>query len=171
MRGKGGNWNTLNKETRITPAYAGKSYTEFRFLHAKWDHPRVCGEKTLLHELKQGKRGSPPRMRGKAAGGVTAVTESRITPAYAGKSREHFKKPVYIKDHPRVCGEKRLKPGCRPRCRGSPPRMRGKGIDGSSHRRCAGITPAYAGKSWMYRYHKGPKWDHPRVCGEKGSSH
>ena len=33
----------------------------------------------------------------------------------------------------------------------------------------SGITPAYAGKSRGIDAHKRPDWDHPRVCGEKGS--
>ena len=30
----------------ITPAYAGKSYTDQCPYTYYWDHPRVCGEKT-----------------------------------------------------------------------------------------------------------------------------
>ena len=30
-----------------------------------------------------------------------------------------------------------------------------------------GITPAYAGKSWLFAISAGLFWDHPRVCGEK----
>ena len=32
--------------SRITPAYAGKSYTVLRLLGWLRDHPRVCGEET-----------------------------------------------------------------------------------------------------------------------------
>ncbi len=31
---------------RITPAYAGKSFSAWDFSHCIRDHPRVCGEKT-----------------------------------------------------------------------------------------------------------------------------
>ena len=77
--------------------------------------------------------------------------------------------PAFLRDHPRVCGEK-YAPACGCiRQRGSPPRMRGK-ADGYSGLFCiTRITPAYAGKS--------PGWgsgiycdrDHPRVCGEKSN--
>ena len=45
--------------------------------------------------------------------------------------------------------------------------MRGKVLPVG--RRCAGlrITPAYAGKRWMWWRTTAPPLDHPRVCGEK----
>ena len=33
---------------RITPAYAGKSYLNRHFPKFKQDHPRLCGEKSIL---------------------------------------------------------------------------------------------------------------------------
>ena len=47
---------------RITPAYAGKRRAAVCRGGERWDHPRVCGEKTHTHTHT----GSPPRMRGKA---------------------------------------------------------------------------------------------------------
>ena len=49
----------------------------------------------------------------------------------------------------------------------SPPRMRGKGrfLPGDALR--VGITPAYAGKSWLPSRGLLADQDHPRVCGEK----
>ena len=48
MRGKGFGFVCRHCEIRITPAYAGKSF--FRALESQrsWDHPRVCGEKSVL---------------------------------------------------------------------------------------------------------------------------
>ena len=53
------------------------------------DHPRVCGEKfgTIISDK----------------------TVQRITPAYAGKSREINQQEEIDRDHPRVCGEKTKK--------------------------------------------------------------
>ena len=47
--------------------------------------------------------------------------------------------------------------------------MRGKAIDTTPFTAISGITPAYAGKS-LPRFHR-PQWiwDHPRLCGEKGT--
>ena len=71
---------------RITPAYAGKSDPEKQPGAARWDHPRVCGEKKIMACYKPLIRGSPPHVRGKAVDG-------------AGQSEGG-------EDHPRVCGEK-----------------------------------------------------------------
>ena len=45
-RGKGGSFCTINVLSRITPAWAGKSYKYLVGLLPTWDHPRVGGEKT-----------------------------------------------------------------------------------------------------------------------------
>ena len=45
-------------------------------------------------------------MRGKDLGGSNFTSISRITPAYAGKSRHALGIPESIWDHPRLCGEK-----------------------------------------------------------------
>ena len=45
--------------------------------------------------------------------------------------------------------------------------MRGKGCSNVSAAACAGITPAYAGKSSCLLRLSDRLWDHPRVCGEK----
>ena len=53
MRGKGD--VTISDKTvqRITPAYAGKSYTAALALAVSWDHPRVCGEKGRTYRWKR----------------------------------------------------------------------------------------------------------------------
>ena len=69
-----------------------------------------------------------------------------ITPAYAGKSFPQNRINVFVKDHPRLCGEKPNVEAITLVFRGSPPPMRGKAclpLDRVSYR---GITPAYAGK-------------------------
>ena len=90
------------------------------------DHPRVCGEKRTISVLHPARRGSPPRMRGKDTVDRHAVVYSRITPAYAGKSKTDRSRNRLDQDHPRVCGEKGCDPGSRSADMGSPPRMRGK---------------------------------------------
>ena len=65
MRGKGGNNLGARLYRRITPAYAGKRPLKSRPPAARWDHPRVCGEKLCLNVI-------PNSIKG-------------ITPAYAGK--------------------------------------------------------------------------------------
>ena len=49
----------------ITPAYAGKSMCHSFLTAGHWDHPRVCGEKSMSAVQTLDRMGSPPRMRGK----------------------------------------------------------------------------------------------------------
>ena len=91
--------------------------------------------------------GSPPRMRGKAAGSSGDYST-------AG-------------DHPRVCGEKIWLSSVCVHASGSPPRMRGKVPGLLLQHLTHGITPAYAGKSKLFIVHGQQLRDHPRVCGEK----
>ena len=70
-------------------------------------------------------------------------------------------------DHPRVCGEKPNRLVWEHWKQGSPPRMRGKGVDLAQRVNPHGITPAYAGKRGRWGCQSPQSWDHPRVCGEK----
>ena len=45
VRGKGKYKDRLQHKVGITPACAGKRFPEFVGSAARWDHPRVCGEK------------------------------------------------------------------------------------------------------------------------------
>ena len=132
---------------RITPAYAGKRSCARCGILIFRDHPRLCGEKIVLHWEKSITIGSPPPMRGKARKFHFTTSSSGITPAYAGKSfKETLAKSVF-RDHPRLCGEKRCF-GRQWRLRvGSPPPMRGKAWIVRKNSDSARITPAYAGKS------------------------
>ena len=89
MRGKGMQTALEKWQTRITPAYAGKSFS-------------CC-----FHHVKQA--GSPPPMRGKVSRRSASSFSLRITPAYAGKSPVHQAHCKQGQDHPRLCGEKKLK--------------------------------------------------------------
>ena len=66
-----------------------------------------------------------------------------------------------------MCGEKPLGHRCQCVLLGSPPRMRGKGIAIFRQLHHGRITPAYAGKSRLWRRPGTRCRDHPRVCGEK----
>ena len=187
MRGKGSINYPEGTARRITPAYAGKRLTvEIRLTRHK-DHPRVCGEKYPGSTDPKDRWGSPPRMRGKVSDFTYRTFATRITPAYAGKSRPDFPDLRPAWDHPRICGEKSNSVICvlpfwdHPRIcgeklnhdrvpgvgKGSPPRMRGKVKGIKLFLRCAGITPAYAGKRLSHPVRVGMSRDHPRVCGEK----
>ena len=111
--------------------------------------------------------GSPPRMRGKEFVNHNRSRQSGITPAYAGKSLACRSFLISHRDHPRVCGEKKLCCSVLTSIIGSPPRMRGKESSTLMKNMEMRITPAYAGKSLPWSSSAKGSGDHPRVCGEK----
>ena len=127
----------------------------------------MCGEKALSTFSSRKNSGSPPRMRGKGCYMQELSGETGITPAYAGKRQRRATACTWLRDHPRVCGEKDAICKSCPARQGSPSRMRGKAGWPLCGLPCIGITPAYAGKSQPWRSYSQRRWDHPRVCGEK----
>ena len=106
VRGKGGRGAGIRTGAGITPACAGKRSNSAAMRSRSEDHPRVCGEKNPMQMIAQFRQGSPPRVRGKAAGWRQLHTGQRITPACAGKSVSYRSYQTSRQDHPRVCGEK-----------------------------------------------------------------
>ena len=147
MRGKEASRKLRGTLKGITPAYAGKRAKRGRLAAGRWDHPRVCGEKALIHGITFPSLGSPPRMRGKAHALKKRPLPVGITPAYAGKSSFLSGCTRMPRDHPRVCGEKLASGFLLRPVLGSPPRMRGKADSVAGVGLETGITPAYAGKS------------------------
>ena len=67
VRGKVRRRIALYPQKGITPACAGKS-SNFKVFSLFWgDHPRVCGEKLKITRSRNPRKGSPPRVRGKAS--------------------------------------------------------------------------------------------------------
>ena len=66
MRGKARKLTRSGNIGGITPAYAGKSSKGHSINLNIGDHPRLCGEKGLVHWKFGLVVGSPPPMRGKA---------------------------------------------------------------------------------------------------------
>ena len=106
-------------------------------------------------------------MRGKVQTCSIKGIYSGITPAYAGKSRSCRSCYCFVKDHPRLCGEKSADLQWKMALVGSPPPMRGKARCTKYPLRTARITPAYAGKSGDTEERYFAIGDHPRLCGEK----
>ena len=117
--------------------------------------------------MKSWKLGSPPRRRGKDKAEHLVQDHIGITPAQAGKRCYLCASTKSSWDHPRVGGEKaKITPRLK-RCRGSPPRGRGKVVRPDVVAKAAGITPAWAGKSRSGVTMDLISRDHPRVGGEK----
>ena len=110
---------------------------------------------------------SIPAGRGKVLSALRVGQHGRITPAWAGKSKGGSAPFTPGLDHPRVGGEKTAARHLLDFARGSPPRGRGKAIEGVALSAAHGITPAWAGKSLSRPPAGGLGWDHPRVGGEK----
>ena len=130
----------------ITPAYAGKSLFCTCIQMCSEDHPRLCGEKSMVEAILCFLSGSPPPMRGKDQPAPRQPCLFRITPAYAGKSLTGTVWTRPPRDHPRLCGEKIMLARSYFFILGSPPPMRGKAVQLDFARPLKGITPAYAGK-------------------------
>ena len=171
MRGKAAALDHAGVDTGITPAYAGKSGHFVAVRHSSWDHPRLCGEKMISCGGRMLIMGSPPPMRGKVNIRPDTPIQIRITPAYAGKSISSLCSYAFHKDHPRLCGEKKLDRVKHCGTMGSPPPMRGKVNIRPDTPIQIRITPAYAGKREAPTEAEDVCGDHPRLCGEKRLRH
>ena len=89
-----------------------------------------------------------------------------ITPAHAGKRHTLVPCWVVLRDHPRTCGEKRVRCIVRRPSAGSPPHMRGKEMFVKGKWKPNRITPAHAGKSASHGCGSRGWRDHPRTWGK-----
>ncbi len=169
------------------PAGAGSSRTPRARSAGAWDHPRGCGEQSMVSRRTFTRRGPSPRVRG--AGGVVAPPGDRsgTIPAGAGSRAPSAVSCACSWDHPRGCGEQasgeqptRGDAGPSPRVRGAGRASRGAACGcgtipagaGSSAPLCQldleeGTIPAGAGSRRCGSVRPGPGRDHPRGCGEQ----
>lgn len=127
----------------------------------------MCGEKSSTTKPASSRKGSPPRMRGKAQIRLLSIWQRGITPAYAGKRKTAWKGE----------GKKRITPACAGKSQihltelqhhhGSPPHVRGKVELVGCVKLCLGITPACAGKSAAYASSTAASQDHPACAGKR----
>ena len=90
------------------------------------DHPRRCGENISSFLLSIRKKGSPPQVRGKLYRCLLFYRIPWITPAGAGKTLKRIRPLIFIRDHPRRCGENCCSAKLLYTFQGSPPQVRGK---------------------------------------------
>ena len=151
------------------PRMRGKSAHVPAAFRRSRDHPRVCGEKQTVSTTSPAALGSPPHVRGKVVISRYLRLLSRITPACAGKRGTRRQSVQGAKDHPRMCGEKKLTFDAGQLIPGSPPHVRGKVCLVLAQSFELGITPACAGKRQPDRRRPRVHQDHPRMCGEKAA--
>ena len=106
----------------------------------------MCGEKSMAAPSSGPSTGSPPHVRGKDGSEVVLDQRIGITPACAGKSYLPDSPECQIRDHPRMCGEKKIWSLVILEPVGSPPHVRGKATGVAMTFPRARITPACAGK-------------------------
>ena len=136
---------------RIIPAYAGNTGFHEHVIGIKRDHPRVCGEHSVIRCSLTSDPGSSPRMRGTLIVVIPPDEGAGIIPAYAGNPGRPPVRCPSTEDHPRVCGEhlNQLAPAVNKA--GSSPRMRGTLSLVLAHLPLGGIIPAYAGNTRFCR--------------------
>ena len=158
----------MQTSSRITPAYAGNTLTDYAILDVLWDHPRLRGEYNFFQLWRLSSGGSPPPTRGihqifltvRTVAGITpayagnthiykrAFFSIRITPAYAGNTGAMTGGGALIGDHPRLRGEYNSAPWKTPVDGGSPPPTRGILREITKSTKDTRITPAYAGNTY-----------------------
>ena len=131
----------------IIPADAGSTLYKTYSLSRPEDHPRGCGEHDLRSRRDRHRQGSSPRMRGALLSVITMPDEIGIIPADAGSTRLLAISQQLDRDHPRGCGEHKVKPPDGSIRGGSSPRMRGARPCLVKSYKVAGIIPADAGST------------------------
>ena len=147
MRGTAPSTRKSMYAVRITPAHAGNRSRSRRALAYQGDHPRTCGEQSLIYCPMVLLIGSPPHMRGTAVPADPVLVHHGITPAHAGNRSALKTHGHKWRDHPRTCGEQPLKCVSHFLPMGSPPHMRGTAESVHEELHIRGITPAHAGNS------------------------
>ena len=126
VRGKLHHSQSPNGLLGITPAGAGKTSTFCGISSITEDHPRRCGENSVLEHESITVRGSPPQVRGKLEIYPYRNKGCWITPAGAGKTYCELYNFQHSQDHPRRCGENQAISLRIIDSKGSPPQVRGK---------------------------------------------
>ena len=146
-RGKRPSLSSRPRARRLIPAWAGKTTRTKRRARPRRAHPRVGGENSVWKMAATALTGSSPRGRGKRGGDGGECRDSRLIPAWAGKTVASSVVTICAAAHPRVGGENcprtsrgRTRRGSSPRGRGKPGRLRPRGDPGR-------LIPAWAGKT------------------------
>ena len=129
-------------------------------------HPHVCGENRENKFTQRQTVGTPPRVWGKL-GMLKASFESlRYTPTCVGKTALCSRWSPQCPVHPHVCGENLLLLLVLMALIGTPPRVWGKRIGGSTYYPLGRYTPTCVGKTVEVITRNSEHKVHPHVCGE-----
>ena len=153
-------------ETRLIPAWAGKTADLERNPELEGAHPRVGGENHVARGCPIDGEGSSPRGRGKPFPAPSGTQTFGLIPAWAGKTCGGALARCCVRAHPRVGGENRWRELPDLYSHGSSPRGRGKLARRGSTPRRRGLIPAWAGKTAWRGTYESTGEAHPRVGGE-----
>ena len=133
-------------QSRITPTYAGSTRPADGWSAPPQDHPHLRGEHRMSLKTFSDSRGSPPPTRGALNVDRRPRLPVRITPTYAGSTRQQIWRRNPCTDHPHLRGEHRQ--------RQQRVRVRRR------------ITPTYAGSTHHNSFTSIRIRDHPHLRGE-----
>ena len=152
----------------LIPAHAGKTGPRKSRPQTRGAHPRSRGENVAVAGMLWSFWGSSPLTRGKLFQVIEATPQRRLIPAHAGKTAHMGEHRRDFTAHPRSRGEN-TPPARHPAARtGSSPLTRGKPVRGRQRFLAAGLIPAHAGKTPVWRVNSRDRTAHPRSRGENG---
>ena len=140
--------NTLETR-RITPAYAGNTSLHLFHTDIIRDYPRIRGEYSMVPMPGDCLMGLPPHTRGIQHLLLVFQVSHGITPAYAGNTSFVSLAQGAFGDYPRIRGEYFVYNPIVSYCGGLPPHTRGIHVNVVHVYEAEGITPAYAGNTFI----------------------
>ena len=167
VRGTGGPTDGDDIRIRFIPACAGNGGKNRPAHSSRAVHPRVCGERPAVPELRFAANGSSPRVRGTGLGRDRGLLAIRFIPACAGNGEDHLHDGCGRSVHPRVCGERLAGKRHLTGSPGSSPRVRGTVHQADHDPGAIRFIPACAGNGALRQLLCWQTAVHPRVCGER----
>ena len=150
----------------IIPACAGSTPMPNCRAPCSRDHPRMCGEHTIVVMASLAGVGSSPHVRGAQHSACQPRTPHGIIPACAGSTDIRLIAQELNRDHPRMCGEHLSRLDSNQNKQGSSPHVRGAPTCRLGVTAGNGIIPACAGSTLILILPWLLTRDHPRMCGE-----
>ena len=139
--------NRIAEVKGIIPTRVGTRTLLYHRTTVTKDHPHACGDKEAREYLKDGVKGSSPRVWGQAESCTAALYSARIIPTRVGTSHSRFLSLQLRKDHPHACGDKKGVLLGYLQVPGSSPRVWGQVGSRPSGRKGVRIIPTRVGTS------------------------
>ena len=152
---------------RFIPACAGNATVGFAAAHNVPVHPRMCGERLTILQLKLDYLGSSPHVRGTHSQRCPRPSLRRFIPACAGNAGTYTVTMSADKVHPRMCGERAMRRSSLTITSGSSPHVRGTLLACLAGRPVVRFIPACAGNADRGQARPSGTAVHPRMCGER----